>query len=409
MTLHAMSQPRPGALIAPRHTGASRRVILWHWGKAGAGAKYTFELARAMRDLPGACVSVCAAADSELANLAATLPEIALHRAATFSGDKSALSGKLAAGYALLHLPALGNAFRRLVADLDETDVIVCTMQSIWDAAALSVLRRCHARFVLVLHDAQFHPGDSYPFRDFVLRREVSCADALITLTDHVGAAAQRIHRFPAQRIWKVPHGAFEFGSAVAKPRSFPAGRPIRLLFFGRIAAYKGLGLLLAAYRDLPPRVQYELEIIGSGDLSPYRSALAGLGGVAVRNEWVDDEDIAAALARADVVLLPYIEASQSGVAAGALAAGIPVIATPVGGLVEQVLDGVTGVVAAGLQPRDLTAAIVRLSTSPDLYEACSRNGLALAQTHLSWKGIAQQIYAVIGAVTAQPKRGATT
>jgi glycosyltransferase involved in cell wall biosynthesis len=64
--------------------------------------------------------------------------------------------------------------------------------------------------------------------------------------------------------------------------------------------------------------------------------ALRGCRGVTVENRWVPEAEIGALLAWSDALILPYREASQSGVAAAAMAAGRPVIATRVGGLREQ-------------------------------------------------------------------------
>ena len=68
--------------------------------------------------------------------------------------------------------------------------------------------------------------------------------------------------------------------------------------------------------------------------------------GAEVVNEWLTHAQIDKIQSRYDVIVLPYIEASQSGVVMSAFGAGIPVIVTPVGGLSEQVEDGVTGLVA---------------------------------------------------------------
>jgi len=66
---------------------------------------------------------------------------------------------------------------------------------------------------------------------------------------------------------------------------------------------------------------------------------LRGLPGVTVENRWVPESEVGALLSWSDAVVLPYREASQSGVAAAALATRRYVIATNVGGLAEQLLN----------------------------------------------------------------------
>ncbi|MBX6744599.1 MAG: glycosyltransferase, partial [Acetobacteraceae bacterium] len=83
--------------------------------------------------------------------------------------------------------------------------------------------------------------------------------------------------------------------------------------------------------------------------------------GVRVESRWVAEAEIPALIAAADALVLPYREASQSGVVSLAHAMGVPVVATPVGGLREQVADGVNGVLAAAPEPEALAAAMARL------------------------------------------------
>ena len=373
-------------------SGSDLGLFLWHWGKEGAGAKFSAELARGLTGVPGTTVSASAATDSDLMVALNGMSDLPVRPVRTFSGDKRTLGGKLAAGFALAGLPRIGFDFASAIRDF-EPDVALCSFQSIWDAAALPVLRRARTRFILVLHDAEPHPGDRYLFRNAVLRREVSAADGLIVLSEHVAREATRLHGFPADRIGVVPHGAFSFDGTRTMPRSFPVGRPFRLLFFGRIVAYKGLSLLLDAVKVLAAQdVAIELSVVGSGDLSPYRAQMDGMPGLTVRNDWVDDAVIAAALDEADAVVLPYVEASQSGVAAAAFAAGLPVVATPVGGLVEQVADRETGLVAKAVDPLSLAASIRELASGPALYEACSNNALCHANTVLGWGAIAHKV-----------------
>jgi glycosyltransferase involved in cell wall biosynthesis len=379
-------------------------VLLWHWGRVGSG-KFVYELARELRNVPGLQLTVSASTGSQLARLADSDKNIVLRTVRTFQGDKTSWTGKVSAATGLLGLWQLARDFRRILNER-QTDVALCAFQSIWDLAAIPILRRHANRFILILHDAKLHPGDHYPFRESVLRWEIETADALIVLSEHVGRTAQALYEFPPDRIWTVPHGALSFEAGTVTPRTFPHNRAMRLLFFGRILRYKGLGHLLDAYRLLRERgAAVELDIVGYGDLAPYKSQLAGLSDISINNAWVDDEQIGHALARADIVMLPYIEASQSGVAAAALTAGLPIVATPVGGLVEQVRCGQTGIIAKGIGPEDLAAAIQSLIDDPSLYETCSAGALEHARSELGWARIATEIAAIAKEVALRPRR----
>ena len=98
---------------------------------------------------------------------------------------------------------------------------------------------------------------------------------------------------------------------------------------------------------------------------------------------WVAEAEIPPLLATAGALVLPYREASQSGVVSLAHAVGVPVVATPVGGLAEQVTDGVDGAVAAAAAaPAALAEAMARLCDPAErdrLAAGARRTGRALA------------------------------
>ena len=401
-TLLASPAAATCALTAPAQ--APLRVLFWHWGRGGAGSKFTFELVRATASSGAARPFVSAVENCELAQLIRGLPQAPpISEIRTFEGRKDSIAGKLAAFRGLARLPRIGRQFEAFVKE-NQIDVVVCTMLSIWDMAVLPTLRRLRTPFVLMVHDASPHPGDNYPFRRLAMSREIAAADGIVVLTDHVRQQTMRHHRVPDSRMWTIPHGSFDFGAQGL--RSLPKDRPPRLLFFGRILAYKGLGLLLDAYRLLKrDGVRVELDIMGSGDIGPYAARLEGLEGVRLTNRWMDDAEIGPALAATDIMVLPYVEASQSGVAAAAASAGMPTVATPVGGLAEQVRHEETGLIANEVTPSGLASSIRRLLDNPDLYEKCSVGALSHAREDLGWENIAARMMEAAGEVVRRRRQ----
>jgi glycosyltransferase involved in cell wall biosynthesis len=134
-------------------------------------------------------------------------------------------------------------------------------------------------------------------------------------------------------------------------------------LFFGKIAPYKGLEYLVDAMRILADRGN-RIRLVVAGPVKPgyleywngigRRIQAAGISDLIVRRiEFIPDEHIEAYFKAADVAVLPYTYIFQSGVLFLAYGFGVPVIATDVGSLREDVVDGRTGLVCA---PRDATA-----------------------------------------------------
>ena len=91
----------------------------------------------------------------------------------------------------------------------------------------------------------------------------------------------------------------------------------------------------------------------------------------------------------ADVVVLPYIKASQSGILLSAFAAGRPVIVTDAGGLSEVVDDGRSGFVVPPKDSKALAEASIKILKSPDLLEQMGQEAKMMAETKYSWKRVA--------------------
>ena len=93
------------------------------------------------------------------------------------------------------------------------------------------------------------------------------------------------------------------------------------------------------ALRVLGPRPDMEVRVVGNGPESPVLDALRGLPNVTVENRWVPEAEVGKIIEWADALVLSHREASQSGAAAAAIAAGRWVVATRVGGIIEQLRD----------------------------------------------------------------------
>jgi glycosyltransferase involved in cell wall biosynthesis len=176
------------------------------------------------------------------------------------------------------------------------------------------------------------------------------------------------------------------------------------VLFFGRIWPYKGLDWLIRAEPRISAAVpDLRIVVAGQGEsLDRYRRLMVHPERFVVQNEFVSNERRAELFAQASVVVLPYIEASQSGVVRVAYAFGKPVVATTVGGLPELVHDGRTGFL---VPPRDdvaLAQAIIDLLRDRDLRAELGANGRRLLEGELSAEGVAFKTLAVYELAIAQ-------
>lgn len=308
-------------------------------------------------------------------------------------------------GLRSLKLPLLRRRFAHYLRE-QRIDVVFCTMDHLWDSFITSVIRESGASYVLTVHDATRHPGEDQYWRRWLLRRDIDATDVALVLTRSVGATLQSHYQYPADRIFLSTHGYFKNCNLETEPRSLPNFRPVRLLFFGRILQYKGLDLMLAALHLLRHEFpDLGLEIWGTGDIAPYLSALNAVGNVRVENRWIEEAEIPDIFAATDLAVLPYREASQSGVVATAFAAGMPCVATPLPGLCEQVADGVTGVVSTGFSPAEYAEAVAKVLRDPAFYASLSRGCVTATNTTLSWERIGQSVADALHSAHAKGKR----
>jgi glycosyltransferase involved in cell wall biosynthesis len=154
-------------------------------------------------------------------------------------------------------------------------------------------------------------------------------------------------YRIPTRKIWVVPHGPYDQYKRMDKKEArrnlgIKEKEEFVILYFGLIREYKGVGYLIDAFNRIPgDKIEnFRLLIIGEvwddigleerKESSPYKEKIF------IRDEYVSDEEVSVYFSAADVVVLPYLRASQSGVAHIAQTYKIPIIISEVGGLKES-------------------------------------------------------------------------
>lgn len=254
------------------------------------------------------------------------------------------------------------------------TKAVIELMTHAWSPFIAPAIRSAGARYVVIVHDALPHPGDYRTSAiHFVLLRTLGQADKILTLSRSVADQLKAGGTIDPNKISTLFHPDLQFGAS-RPPASPGPGEPIRLLFFGRIMAYKGLPLFVDMVELLRQQgVAVDVGVFGEGELGDCAPRLQALGARVV-NHWLTSEELAGALSHYHAVVLSHVEASQSGVAATAFGAGVPVIATPVGGLTEQVRTGINGILADRVDASALAAAVRRLFSDPGLYAAVCEN-----------------------------------
>jgi glycosyltransferase involved in cell wall biosynthesis len=214
-------------------------------------------------------------------------------------------------------------------------------------------------------------------------RRVFGAMDAVVAHSEHSATRLRNEVGLAPAEVRVIPHGAFDYLTRLPEEKPLPAELegaegPV-VLSFGLLRPYKGVENLLAAFgRVAASHPDAELWIVGNPrmDVEPLRRRAREAGGrVRFVTRFVDDAEIPAIFRRADLVVLPYLDAEHSGVLYTGLAFGKPLVLSAVGGFPEVAETG-----AARLVPPGDTAALATI-LSELLGDESARAELASAAT----------------------------
>jgi glycosyltransferase involved in cell wall biosynthesis len=133
--------------------------------------------------------------------------------------------------------------------------------------------------------------------------------------------------------------------------------------------------------------------VAGAGNLKKYAPLLKKISHKLIDNRTIPDEEVARYFQMSTVIALPYREASQSGIAAIAMSAGVPIVATKVGALPEILHDGVNSLLVEPNDVRALAQALRKLLTEPHLRRQIAAGARQTVQERLLWAHTAQQYH----------------
>lgn len=226
-----------------------------------------------------------------------------------------------------------------MVIGLQEPEVLVGVLEA-W------MLRWLSGRLYLTVHNILPHDKHTRGMKA-IYRRVYRIPHVLVVHSHSTREGLMRDFGIDGGRIVLMEHGtndvvgsAHEARDELRRRAGVPPEMPT-LLFFGGIAPYKGLDLLLAVAER---RDDFRLVVAGRCPDTAYGQAmrarltqLRARGRLVWMDGYLDDADVARAFAMADATVLPYRHIDQSGVLFLALSQGVPLIATDVGGLGEHV------------------------------------------------------------------------
>jgi len=252
-----------------------------------------------------------------------------------------------------------------------------------------AVKRRTDARIIFLCHNVL--PHESSIFDRTLVGMGLGSADAYLVQSREDERNLKRLKRDARVAVNPLPtfdlfeHGRFDRESA----RAHLELEGPTLLFFGYIRPYKGLGVLLEGFGRVLQRMSAMLLVVGEfyEKRENYDEVIERLSigpHVRIVDSYVPNAEVEAYFKAADLVVLPYLSATQSAIVQTAFSFAKPVVVTAVGGLPEVVEDGVTGYVVPPRDPQALANAVVRFFEE----KAAERMASAIesGRDRFSWK-----------------------
>ena len=281
-------------------------------------------------------------------------------------------------------------------------DVVIMSYWMSWFAPSLGFIARRlkrHCKVLSILHNVIPHEPK---FFDAPLTRYfISGCTGNIALCDEVAADLQRLS--PKAKEKTLFHPIYgHFGERIPreeaeKALNLESGKKT-ILFFGLIRAYKGLDILLEAFNDLDD--SYQLVIAGEpyGSFEKYQTiidASSSRSRIHLFTNYIKDSEVKKYFSAADLVVLPYRSATQSGINAIAYHFEVPMVVTDTGGLRQAVGETGTGLVAEKADPECIGREIRKFFDDRNLQTLC-RISIKAEKERLSWKSFCKGMHEFI-------------
>ena len=253
-------------------------------------------------------------------------------------------------------------------------------------------LKKRKIRTMILAHNIEFH--EHWAFGKLFAGKLLKASDLILTLSETVYQEALNLVGKSATRVIKGFHPLYEFHNhhlyTKEKAKETLGLQEKRIiLFFGYIKPYKGVDLLIKSFPLLKKKIpEAALLIVGEiyGNRKFYKELIEQTGegkDIMLIDEYIGSTDVELYFKAADVLVLPYRQATQSGVLQTAYVMDLGVVVSPVGSLPDMILPKKTGVVAKSLSEEDLANAIEHFFT---LDTSTIKQNIHEYRTNYSWE-----------------------
>ena len=243
--------------------------------------------------------------------------------------------------------------------------------------------------FVLTLQEGDL--GRNSPFDRFWQKRIVKKADAIIAISSYLADFAKRYNK--KAPVYVIPNGGIISNEYQAMNNKEKNKNEKIIITVSRLVKKNGIDILIKAVKELKIE-NWELQIIGDGPERKKLEKLTEKLGIADKARFIgsiSNEKIPKYLAEADVFVRPSRSEGLGSAFLEAMAGGVPIIGTAVGGIPDFLKDGETGLISKVEDPDDLAEKISVILRDDNLKKKLIENGRKLVEEKYSWDKIARQ------------------
>ena len=256
-----------------------------------------------------------------------------------------------------------------------------------WFPFILPLLHIKKYLLVTTFHDVKPHIGENHLRTRFINYCGRICSDKIIVHGEKLREQMIKEYDIPSEKVHAIPLGEHEVAPFKKYERKDLKEDGNLILFFGRIWEYKGLEYLIKAEPLITMEVpDAKIIIAGRGEnFKKYENMMINRDNFVIHNYRIPYKKGAELFQKSSVVVLPYIDASQSGVIPTAYGFKKPVVVTNVGSIPEIVDDGATGFIVPPKDVNALAEAIIKLLKDDRLRKEMGENAYKKLKIDLSW------------------------
>lgn len=288
----------------------------------------------------------------------------------------------------------------RLAREANGCDIIHCQYSTdpVLNLVMMWWLKRANQPSILTVHDPKPHSGEDRMFKGQPLRRAI----VMKLMSNHPNLLCYSAYSEQMMREYYPNAGRNYCASVWVGPMDFltrypdlpaPSDTPT-VLFAGRLSRYKGADVMLKAWKIISQKhPNARLLMVGAGVESPaIQKQVDELPSVQFINRYVSNKQMAECFSQCHLVAMPYLDATQSGIQATAVAFEKPVVASRVGAIPEMLDEGESGLLVPPGDVDALASAIGVCLSDASLMAHLQQGAARLHQGRLAWSLLSEQI-----------------